>query len=266
MKEPNLRNTGKNDNFKLYAESVSQNPSIKKPPITDLINNLAEKSVFVSRCNKFFTQRALNTFERAINYYLKNSLITKRMVGDIGEPTSVSRIEILRDDKYPWSRGDKYAQCVVNTFLNSQIINILSIIDERPLDLCHAMVNRLGPGDFIGKHIDRDSNPNLVYFVVVIPESDNTFNGGEFVVSYRGKKDLIYAVQPGDLIIGHAQYPHHVQPVIKGYKNSLAFFLEPKSIDPKSIRNAEHAKAIRGVVARKIKILEEYGAQLEQIK
>ena len=90
----------------------------------------------------------------------------------------------------------------------------------------HTEYNSKDKGEY-DWHID-DSN-NYIYdvkFTVLINTSLKKYEGGEFFL-YFGKPVLINKFsKPGDIIMFKSSIYHKVNPVTKGSRNTLAFFLK----------------------------------------
>ena len=94
----------------------------------------------------------------------------------------------------------------------------------------HKLIDK---GNFVGYHLDTDSNPDYIAACVVQLGSDYT--GGKYRVHQKNGTHNDFTSDFGDLIISNCNYPHEVTKVESGNRKSLVFFV---SNDPgKNKRN-----------------------------
>ena len=81
--------------------------------------------------------------------------------------------------------------------------------------------------EFVGYHLDIDSNPDYLAAVVIQFASD--FTGGDYIVYKNGenkeKKNIRYSPKFQTMSISNCEYPHEVSRIERGTRISLVFFL-----------------------------------------
>ncbi|QNT77821.1 2OG-Fe(II) oxygenase [Entomobacter blattae] len=159
------------------------------------------------------------------------------IIGDAGEPNLlyVSRLMVDLPGEKP---------TLVNRPLSESIINILNdkirqkffkklLGKEKYLRRCQ--INRMTKNSFIGRHIDRDSNPD--YDVAVVIHLGKQFDGGEFVVYPDNNKSYTFRPNYGTVLISQCKIPHEVLTVNSDERVSLVFFLSDYLEENRRIKN-----------------------------
>ena len=104
--------------------------------------------------------------------------------------------------------------------------------DELCLRRCQA--NLLHEGDYIGVHVDQDSNPD--YFATVVLHFDTEYRGGEFITRDQQRGDHIYSPNKRAALVNDCSIPHEVSKVESGSRKTLACFLSKNFSDSNNHR------------------------------
>jgi hypothetical protein len=148
----------------------------------------------------------------------------KVLIGDADEPNDVHVGRFMTDIDAPR---------IVNAPLSEQLLPILASEKVRaycqralgmaPLYLRRAQLNRMGPGSFIGKHLDCDSNPD--YEISLVLQLGTDYQGGAFVVHGAEGGSRTFMTEYRSVLITRCTQPHEVLPVLGGSRTTLVFFL-----------------------------------------
>ena len=141
----------------------------------------------------------------------KNNLLVGRFMTDIKKPLivknaySLKLLKILNTKKFK-----QFVQKILNT--------------KKKLFIRRAQFNQIEKGNFVGYHLDVDSNPE--YLAACVIQLEANFSGGLYrVYKKKSKKYFDYAPTEGSLIISNCLYPHEVTKVNGGKRCSLVFFV-----------------------------------------
>jgi len=94
--------------------------------------------------------------------------------------------------------------------------------DKLCLRRCQA--NRLGKGDYIGRHKDQDSSPD--YLATIVFHFSNEYQGGYFQAEGTGSsKEQRYRPTAHMALVNNCSIPHQVTRVESGERLTLACFL-----------------------------------------
>ena len=148
--------------------------------------------------------------------------------GDAGEPNSVEVGRFMTDVEEPKIVNESISRKAVSILNKKEYVNFYErIIGKDKLFIRRAQVNKMRKNQFVGYHLDVDSNPDYLAAVVIQFASD--FTGGDYVVYKNGenkeKKNIRYAPKFQTMTISNCEYPHEVSRVESGTRISLVFFL-----------------------------------------
>lgn len=145
------------------------------------------------------------------------------LIGDAGEPNQVDVARIMTDTDAPKVVNHESSKQLYSLLAQPKVINYFKqLLAKEKLYLRRAQINLMHTKAFIGYHLDTDSNPD--YLISVVLQLGQTFEGGDFVVYRDGKKNR-YIPYYHSVIVSYCQYPHEVETVTKGKRQSLVFFL-----------------------------------------
>lgn len=149
--------------------------------------------------------------------------------GDAGEGHSVRVCRFYNDVDKPIAlhvHSEEISRIVMSAKMKSFYKKILGT-DELCLRRCQA--NRLQQGDYIGMHVDQDSNPD--YFATVVFHFDSNYSGGAFITRDQQRGDHSYTPQKRAVLINDCSIPHEVSTVESGQRKTLACFLSKNFAD-----------------------------------
>ena len=152
------------------------------------------------------------------------------VIGDAGEHNDVEVGRFLTDVDRPQR---------VNEPLASRLLDILHSPDKadfycrllgtQAVTIRRAQVNTMSAGNYIGYHLDTDSNPDYGYSIVLQLGTD--YAGGEFV-AYDGERPVFDAApEHRSALITRSDIPHEVKAVRAGRRISLVYFISVSSGD-----------------------------------
>lgn len=152
------------------------------------------------------------------------------VIGDAGEDNDVRVGRFLTDIDRPRR---------VNEPLASRLLDIVHspakaalyrrLIGAEAVAVRRAQVNTMSAGNYIGYHLDTDSNPDYSYSIVL--QLGTNYAGGEFV-AYDGER-AVFDAAPGhrSVLITRSDIPHEVKVVLGGHRVSLVYFISASSGD-----------------------------------
>lgn len=149
--------------------------------------------------------------------------------GDAGEGHSVWVCRFYNDVDKPLAlhaHSEEISRIVMSAKMKAFYKEILGT-DELCLRRCQA--NRLQQGDYIGMHVDQDSNPD--YFATVVFHFDSNYSGGAFITRDQQRGDHSYTPQKRAVLINDCSIPHEVSTVESGQRKTLACFLSKNFAD-----------------------------------
>lgn len=149
--------------------------------------------------------------------------------GDAGEGHSVRVCRFYNDVDKPVALH-AYSEEISRIVMSTKMMNFYKKIlgsDELCLRRCQA--NRLQQGDYIGVHVDQDSNPD--YFATVVFHFDANYKGGDFITRDQQRGDHHYSPKQRAVLINDCSIPHEVSIVESGQRITLACFLSKNFSD-----------------------------------
>ena len=146
-------------------------------------------------------------------------------IGDAGESNNLLVGRFMTDVKKPEVVKNPFSEKVITILSKQKVFNFIKSISgiEGNLYLIRVQFNQIDKGNFVGYHLDTDSNPDYIAACVVQLGSDYT--GGKYRVYQEDGTHNDFTSGFGDLIISNCNYPHEVTKVESGNRKSLVFFI-----------------------------------------
>lgn len=146
-------------------------------------------------------------------------------VGDAGEDNNLMVGRFMTDKAKPEVVENPYSQKLLKILRKNNLIDlvkkILNISNE--IHLRRVQFNQINKGNFVGYHLDTDSNPD--YLAACVLQLGDNFEGGIYRVFQEDKSYNDFNPTKGSLIISNCNYPHEVTKVTSGERKSLVFFI-----------------------------------------
>ena len=149
--------------------------------------------------------------------------------GDAGEGHSVWVCRFYNDVERPEAlhpRSEELSNIIISSKMKAFYKQIIGT-DQLCLRRCQA--NLLYENDYIGVHIDQDSNPD--YFATIIFHFDEQYKGGNFITRDQQRGDHSYHPQARAVLVNDCSIPHEVSRVESGKRKTLACFLSKSFAD-----------------------------------
>jgi hypothetical protein len=205
---------------------VNQNMSDKK--FSEIINTYRSKgTVLVSFQDKLNPLDNKN-FEKLVEYCEK---VEKEFikVGDAGEINNLMVGRFMTDKLKPEIVKNPYSKNVIKILQNDEfkeiIKNTLNLKED--FYLRRIQYNQINKGNFVGYHLDTDSNPD--YLAACVIQLGDNFKGGIYRVFQPDASYNDFIPTKGSFIISNCNYPHEVTRVEEGERKSLVFFISSHS-------------------------------------
>lgn len=149
--------------------------------------------------------------------------------GDAGEGHSVWVCRFYNDIDRPVALHDRSEE-ISNIVMSSKMKAFYKQI-LRAEDLCmrRCQANVLHKGDYIGMHVDQDSNPD--YFATIVLHFDSEYHGGEFITRNQQRGDHSYSPYKRAALVNDCSIPHEVSMVESGERKTLACFVSKNFAD-----------------------------------
>ena len=148
-------------------------------------------------------------------------------IGDAGEKNNLLVGRFMTDIKKPVLVKNKYSKKMLAILKSKKIQMFIKNIltTKKKLHIRRVQFNQISKNNFVGYHLDIDSNPD--YIAACVIQLGSGFKGGIYRVYQKNnkKKFLDYKPTKGSLIISNCLYPHEVTKVLKGKRGSLVFFV-----------------------------------------
>lgn len=161
-----------------------------------------------------FSEKGCEEFDRLTS---KDSLDFEFVeIGDTDEPNQVHVSRVGQNRNHCQN-----AKKIHDMFLSKIFKNIS--VPNTDLTYERAQVHILYPGNFIGRHSDKESNKNYK-FAVVTGFSDN-YKGGDFELEGPLRTEAIKLNKKKVLVID-CEYFHQIKKVLSGTRKTLVFFLQ----------------------------------------
>jgi|TARA_B110000046_G_C12895815_1_gene356381 hypothetical protein len=150
-------------------------------------------------------------------------------VGDAGESNNLMVGRFMTDKIKPEIVKNPYSEKVINILQNNDfkktIKNTLNLTKD--FYLRRIQYNQINKGNFVGYHLDKDSNPD--YLAACVIQLGDNFKGGIYRVFQPDKSYNDFIPTKASLIISNCNYPHEVTKVEEGKRKSLVFFISYNS-------------------------------------
>jgi len=150
-------------------------------------------------------------------------------IGDAGEDNNLMVGRFMTDKMRPEVVKNPYSNKLLNILGKKKCIDlvkkILDVKDE--IFMRRVQYNQINTGNFVGYHLDTDSNPD--YIAACVIQLGEKFQGGLYRVYQKDKTYNDFKSSKGSLIISNCNYPHEVTKVTNGERKSLVFFISNHS-------------------------------------
>lgn len=146
-------------------------------------------------------------------------------IGDAGESNNLLVGRFMTDIKKPEIVKNSFSKKVISILSKQKVFDFIKKISgsKKKLFLRRVQFNQIDQGNFVGYHLDTDSNPDYLAACVIQLGSDYT--GGKYRVYQPDGSFKDFISNYGDLIISNCKYPHEVTKVESGNRKSLVFFV-----------------------------------------
>lgn len=146
-------------------------------------------------------------------------------IGDAGEKNNLLVGRFMTDVKKPEVVKNPYSEEVIKILSQSKVFNLIKQIIGIKKDcyLRRVQFNQIDKNNFVGYHLDTDSNPD--YIAACVLQLGDKYTGGKYRVYQKDGTHFDYRSEFGDLIISNCTYPHEVTKVESGNRKSLVFFI-----------------------------------------
>ena len=146
-------------------------------------------------------------------------------IGDAGESNNLLVGRFMTDVKKPEVVQNPFSKKVIDILSKKKMFDFIKNVcgKDKNLFLRRVQFNQIDKGNFVGYHLDTDSNPDYIAACVIQLGSDYT--GGKYRVYQSNGKFNDFISGFGDLIISNCNYPHEVTKVESGNRKSLVFFV-----------------------------------------
>jgi len=149
--------------------------------------------------------------------------------GDAGEGHSVRVCRFYNDVEKPTALHERSEE--IHNIVMSQKMKVFykEIFGTDELCLRRCQINLLHKDDYIGLHVDQDSNPD--YLATVVFHFDEEYHGGEFITRDQCRGDHSYKPVSRTVLVNDCSIPHEVSKVESGERKTLACFLSRSFAD-----------------------------------
>jgi hypothetical protein len=146
-------------------------------------------------------------------------------IGDAGENNNLMVGRFMTDKTKPEVVDNPYSRKLLKILGKSNLIDLIKKILNLKNDvhLRRVQYNQINKGNFVGYHLDTDSNPD--YLAACVIQLGDNFEGGIYRVFQKDKSYNDFYPTKGSLIISNCNYPHEVTKVTSGERKSLVFFI-----------------------------------------
>ena len=150
-------------------------------------------------------------------------------IGDAGEDNNLLVGRFMTDVKKPEIVKNPFSETVINILTQNKVNELIKQVIGMKND-CHlrrVQFNQIDRSNFVGYHLDTDSNPD--YIAACVLQLGDDYTGGKYRVYQKDGSYIDYVSKFGDLIISNCTYPHEVTKVESGNRKSLVFFISKHS-------------------------------------
>ena len=147
------------------------------------------------------------------------------VIGDAGENNNLMVGRFMTDKFKPEIVKNPYSNKVINILKNKKIVSFIKKILNLKNKIFYRRIqyNQINDGNFVGYHMDIDSNPD--YIAACVIQLGEKFKGGMYRVYQKNNSFNDFYPTKGSLIISNCTYPHEVTKVVDGKRKSLVFFV-----------------------------------------
>ena len=201
-----------------------ENQNMSKELILSYKKKFLEKGTIMIPFNENISPISDNDLKCLFDYCEK---VDKEFIeiGDAGESNNLMVGRFMTDKIKPEIVNNPYSQKLLKILTNNNLMSlvkeILDIKDE--VYLRRVQYNQINKGNFVGYHLDTDSNPD--YIAACVIQLGDDFEGGIYRVYQKDKTFNDFQPSKGSLIISNCNYPHEVTKVTNGERKSLVFFI-----------------------------------------
>ncbi|TVT85184.1 2OG-Fe(II) oxygenase [Pseudomonas sp. H3(2019)] len=189
---------------------------------------------YIEPGNRFYTDEDWQQINAIINH--QDLPWEKILIGDADEKNDLLVARFMTDVDIP-----RYVNTPLSTQLKDVVCNeaiwgfFSELFGGEAFYLRRMQVNKMREDSFIGLHLDRDSNPDYLYSVVL--QLGQNFSGGEFTV-YNSDGVVSKKIQPAlsSVIISDCNFRHEVNTVREGDRISLVFFVSKHADKNRRVR------------------------------
>lgn len=146
-------------------------------------------------------------------------------IGDTGEPEKLQVGRIVTDVTESIlieNNNSKKIWEIINS--NKSVTFLKNLLSLKDIVIRRCQVHILRTDCFIGYHLDKDSNPDYLYAVIL--QFSESYSGGDFIVhNTNSEKKFVYRSFYGELLVTRCDFPHEVTKVKNGERKSLVFFV-----------------------------------------
>lgn len=194
-------------------------------------------SLIMNHKNEYQTKgTTLITFDEVINPFSNDDFknlfeycekVEKEFIeiGDAGENNNLMVGRFMTDKNKPEIVDNPYSKKLLKILGKRSLVNLIkNILNlKNEFYLRRVQYNQINKGNFVGYHLDTDSNPD--YLAACVLQLGKNFEGGIYRVFQKDKSYNDFHPTKGSLIISNCNYPHEVTRVISGERKSLVFFI-----------------------------------------
>jgi hypothetical protein len=145
------------------------------------------------------------------------------LIGDANEQNHVLVARFMTDVDQPRLVNRDAAEVILGIIGSPRMMNFYrGLLNQERVTIRRCQVNLYGPGSFVGRHLDTDSNPD--YLSPVVLQFRDDYEGGEYVV-HAETGVMRYNLGSNNMLVSRCDIPHEVTPVTRGSRKSLVFFL-----------------------------------------
>ena len=146
-------------------------------------------------------------------------------IGDAGESNNLMVGRFMTDKEKPVIVNNNFSLKLLEILNKDVVIKLLKEILGLKKNIYYRRVqyNQINENNFVGYHLDTDSNPD--YIAACVIQLGDDFDGGMYRVYQKDKSYRDFYPQKGSFIISNCNYPHEVTKVTKGQRKSLVFFI-----------------------------------------
>ncbi len=146
-------------------------------------------------------------------------------IGDAGETNNLMVGRFMTDKEKPIIVNNNFSLKLLEILNKDVVINLIKEILNLKNKIYYRRVqyNQINENNFVGYHLDTDSNPD--YIAACVIQLGDDFDGGKYRVYQKDKSYRDFCPKKGSFIISNCNFPHEVTKVTKGQRKSLVFFI-----------------------------------------